>query len=458
MENKNGKKKVNKIKKIDLSQSAVLGQVSHFSHLDGTNEDNTDYIDDYLADSINVTALGDIKTPKKKKVKKIIKKKVKKSQLNTINEYKNIKSNKTESEKKENEKQKDKENIEKTKNNDNNYTTVSNVVNKSNEEKNKNNASTALTAIINSEKTKNKKKEIDPKDTLYFDSIIPKITTLKIKNILTLLYFFIKVEKNTKNACTKIAAIYKGYSVRRNFKLNYLTKKILMFRDLCASKIIAHYKGFAIRKLAKPIMNKKEDNYVIYSTLSNNKMLYFKISFMMGVENNVHFIYCKLLNCFIYYLSKKENNLSKSVLEGYFYNEKYKKLTDDMYEKNKDGENVLNFPKILKKHDQNIDRIDKIINEYMKEHRYKKRKRENILDYEERKKKAMDDDMLIRHKKFEKLSKTGRSKSFMRLKGLKGPLTKGILKPSKSFINLRTDNKKIQFGMAKIKKYHLLKK
>ena len=451
MENKNDKKKVNKIKKIDLSQSAVLGQVYNFSHLDGTNEDSPDYIDDNLADSINVTALGDIKTPKKKKIKKIIKKKVKKSQLNTINEFKNIKSNKTESAKKG-------ENIEKnekTKNNDNDNAAVFDIVKTSNEEKNKNNASTG---IINSEKTKNKKKEIDPKVLLYFDSIIPKITTLKIKNIFTLLYFFIKVEKNTKNACTKIAAIYKGYSVRRNFKLNYLTKRILMFRDLCASKIIAHYKGFAIRKLAKPIMNKKEDNYVIYSTLSNNKMLYFKISFMMGVENNVHFIYCKLLNCFIYYLSKKENNLSQSVLEGYFYNEKYKKLTDDMYEKNNDGENVLNFPKILKKHDQNIDRIDKIINEYMKEHRYTKRRRENILDYEERKKKAMDDDMLIRHKKFEKLSKTGRSKSFMRLKGLKGPLTKGILKPSKSYINLRSDDKKIQFGMARIKKYHLLKK
>jgi hypothetical protein len=454
MENKNDKKKVNKIKKIDLSQSAVLGQVYNFSHLDRTNEDSPDYIDDNLADSINVTGLGDIKTPKKKKIKKIIKKKVKKSQLNTINEFKNIKSNKTESAKKGNAKENIEKN-EKTKNNDNDNTAAFDIVKTSNEEKNKNNASTG---IINSEKTKNKKKEIDPKVPLYFDSIIPKITTLKIKNILTLLYFFIKVEKNTKNACTKIAAIYKGYSVRRNFKLNYLTKRILMFRDLCASKIIAHYKGFAIRKLAKPIMNKKEDNYVIYSTLSNNKMLYFKISFMMGVENNVHFIYCKLLNCFIYYLSKKENNLSQSVLEGYFYNEKYKKLTDDMYEKNNDGENVLNFPKILKKHDQNIDRIDKIINEYMKEHRYTKRRRENILDYEERKKKAMDDDMLIRHKKFEKLSKTGRSKSFMRLKGLKGPLTKGILKPSKSYINLRSDDKKIQFGMAKIKKYHLLKK
>ena len=111
--------------------------------------------------------------------------------------------------------------------------------------------------------------------------------------------------------------------------------------------------------------------------------------------------------------------------------------------------------KIIKKHDNNIDNFDKIINEYMKEHRYTKRKRENILEYEERKKKAMDDGMLLKHKKFEKLSKTGRSKSFMRLKKV---ATKSILKPSKSYVNLRSDDKKIQFGMAKIKKYHLLKK
>ena len=56
----------------------------------------------------------------------------------------------------------------------------------------------------------------------------------------------------------------------------------------------------------------------------------------------------------------------------------------------------------------------------------------------------------------EKLNKMSRSKSFMRLKGIMP--SKGILKPSKSYISLRCDDKKIQFGKAKIKGYHIPRK
>ena len=503
MENKTGKKKVNEIKRpMDLSQSAVLNPISY---LEIQNEDISEYIDDFLFDIPNVTLLSDIRSTKKKKVKKIIKKKLKKPKLNSTNEIKNIESNKKESEKKEIEKQiksiesnkkesiknekikesknnetnkkesekkekeKEKKNSNKTNNiNDNTISTVSNKVINNElfiKTEEKNNKKKEIEKVNKEKKEKKdnkkkqikqiKKKEIDNETVLYFISYIKKIMILNLKKLLKLTFFYMRIQKNTKNACTKIASIYKGYSVRKIFKLNYLTKRILIYRDLCVSKIIAHYKGYIIRKLAKPILLKKEDNYVIYSTLSNNKMLYFKISFIMGIENNIYFIYCKLLNCFIYYINKRETNLSQSILEGYFWNEKYQKLTDDFYPKNEDGENILNFPNILKKHDNNIDNIDKIINEYMKEHRYAKKKRVNIFESEVRKKKALDDDMLLKNKKFEKLSKTGRSKSFMRLKKIP---TKSILKPSKSYINLRTDDKKIQFGMAKIKRYHLLKK
>ena len=77
-------------------------------------------------------------------------------------------------------------------------------------------------------------------------------------------------------------------------------------------------------------------------------------------------------------------------------------------------------------------------------------------------KKALDDEHLARSHTF-KCKKLGdsttlelsRSKSFMRLKSKKG---KGILKPSKSYINLRSEEKKIHFGNARIKKYHNKKK
>ncbi len=272
-----------------------------------------------------------------------------------------------------------------------------------------------------------------------------------LKNI----YFFIELKKCQLKSSIKIQSVYRGYFHRQNLKLNYLTQKIIDYRKLCISKIISHIKGYIIRKYLKAILQKKEDYYIIYSSLSNNKTLYFKVKYNEILEDNIYFEYCKLLKNFIYYVNRKGTTYSKKRVSGFFYNEKYKKLTDDLYEKNEKGENIINFPEILKKTDINSDNYDKIINEYIKAHRPVKRKRENIIEYEERKKKALDDDMLLKNKKFEKLSKTGRSKSFMRLKKV---VTKSILKPSKSYVNLRSDDKKIQFGMAKIKKYHLLKK
>ena len=507
MENKKEKKKVNKIRIKDLSQSAVLNPNPKIEIPD---TDYSDYLNDLLQNSQIITILGDNKTEpqKKKKIKKIIKKKGKKRKNTLTNQTQKIeldikesetKNNKTEVKEKDNKKEKKIEN--KNNNDSNTITNISNEKqpsknistnvnqkgNKNDESKDNDNNNDKNSNSKNIKATEEKKeneikeedikkegkteekdnnnkkdykiekiiKNISEKDLLAFDLLIKGQILLKIKNVLKILYFFLKIQKCQKDSCQKIIAMYRGYSVRENFKLNYLTKKILMLRDSCASKIIAYYKGYLIRKLSKKILEKKEDNYIIYSTLSNNKMLYLKISFISGIEDNIYFEYCKLLNCFIYYLNRRENNISKTKVEGYFYNEKYKKLTDDMYEKNKKGENIINFPKIIKKNDENIEKYDKIINEYMKDHRYAKRKRENILDYEERKRKALDDEMLQRHKKFEKLNKTGRSKSFMRLKGVMK--NKGILKPSKSYINLRSDDKRIQFGMAKIKKYHLLK-
>ena len=78
------------------------------------------------------------------------------------------------------------------------------------------------------------------------------------------------------------------------------------------------------------------------------------------------------------------------------------------------------------------------------------------INYEQKKKKAKDDMILNSKKNGEKMSKMYRSKSFMKLKGVMK--NKGILKPSKSYINLRCDDKKIQFGQAKIKKYQNKKK
>lgn len=485
------KKEENQEKKLiqinDLSKSVVLRPNPI---LEPHNIDIPDYIDDFLQISPDAVFINGNRTapPKKKIIKKIIKKKIiKKSNINNEKQKQTqiIKSNKDENklEKVKTKKNNNNENILsdiktqdinnknsiKKINQEENKVLVNNISNNglNNSERNKtineptNKKNKKLKNI--SDKTgkikKEKEQDIEIKIAILnkLKSIVKSKILFELISSLKIIYFFKKLKKCQINSTTKISSIYRGYTYRDNLKLNYLTQKILKYRDFCCSKIIAHYKGYNIRKLSKKIIQKKEECYIIYSTLANNKMLYFKVRYSSGLEDNIYFEFCKLLKCFVFYLGRREKNLSKKKVEGFFYNEKYHKLTDDMYEKNQKGENILNFPKILKKTDENNENYDKAINEYIKAHRPVTRKRENLEEYEERKKKALDDDMILHHKKFgEKLNKMNRSKSFMRLKGVMK--NKGILKPSKSYINLRCDDKKIQFGKAKIKGYHNLKK
>ena len=442
-ESKKKKQKKIVIPKNDLTQSLVLTPPKA---LELQNVEVADYIDDFLQISPDAVFINDENktAPKRKKVKKIIKKKIVKTKAN--NKIKGTENNQSKIEEKETEILKDKEKI-KMEDNSYNDSTLPDIVQKNKEKKDGKN--------INQESEEDIEKRLLAYISIY--CIIKSKIVFELKNTFKLLFIFKKIKNCQINSSTKITNAYKGYLIRKNLKLNYLTKKILKFRDLCASKIISHYKGYNIRKLSKGILKKKEDFYIIYSSLSNNSRLYFKIRYTIGLEDNIYFDKCKLLNCFIFYINRRDKNFSKKKVAGFFYNEKYEKLTDDMYEKNEKGENILNFPKILKKTDLNSEKYDKIINEYIKAHRPVIRKRENIIDYEEKKKKALDDDMVMNNKKFgEKLNKMSRSKSFMRLKGIMK--NKGILKPSKSYINLKCDDKKIQFGKAKIKGYHIPKK
>ena len=281
----------------------------------------------------------------------------------------------------------------------------------------------------------------------------------EIIKILKIIYLYKKIRLNQEKASSKIISLYKAYIFRKQFKYNYLILKIINLRNENISKIIANYRGYYIRKNLARILEKKEDNYIIYSTLCNNKMIYFKIKYDDNFEDNLYFEYNKVLKCFLFYLSHKERSLSRKKISGFFYNERYHKLTDDLYLKNEKGENVINFPEIIEKNENNIDKYDKIINEFMKDNRYKKKKMIYTIDeYEDSKRKAMDDDIIFDKKKnnSEKLDKFSRSKSYMRLKGMKK--NKSILKPSKSYIALKSGDKKIQFGKAKVLGYLLNKK
>ena len=298
-----------------------------------------------------------------------------------------------------------------------------------------------------------------------FNKLIQKKLINEINNILKSLYIFLKIKNYKVNSIIKIESTYRGFILRQKFKLDYLTSKILNLREEYASKISSYYRMLLSRRQTKKLLQKTADHYIIYSSLINNNQLYFKYKYQNGSDDNLYFEFCPILKCFILFIDKREK-MNKKILEGCFYNENYNALIDPLYEKNSKGENVINFPKIFQKEDLADEAKEIIINRYIKLHRPIRRRRERIDDYEERKRKMIEEEhhssirlsssQTLKYRRIgDKVKKISRSKSFMKLKGF----MKSILKPSKSYINLKCESKKkIHFGSAKIKRYHNLKK
>ena len=298
-----------------------------------------------------------------------------------------------------------------------------------------------------------------------FNKLIQKKLINEINNILKSLYIFLKIKNYKVNSIIKIESTYRGFILRQKFKLDYLTSKILNLREEYASKISSYYRMLLSRRQTKKLLQKTADHYIIYSSLINNNQLYFKYKYQNGSDDNLYFEFCPILKCFILFIDKREK-MNKKILEGCFYNENYNALIDPLYEKNSKGENVINFPKIFQKEDLADEAKEIIISRYIKLHRPIRRRRERIDDYEERKRKMLEEEhhssirlsssQTLKYRRIgDKVKKISRSKSFMKLKGF----MKSILKPSKSYINLKCESKKkIHFGSAKIKRYHNLKK
>ena len=298
-----------------------------------------------------------------------------------------------------------------------------------------------------------------------FNNLIQRKLINEINNILKTLYIFLRIKNYEVNSIIKIESTYRGFILRQKFKLDYLTTKILNLREEYASKISSYYRMLLSRRQTKKLLQKTSDHYVIYSSLINNTQLYFKYKYQNGSDDNLFFEYCPILKCFILFIDKREK-MNKKIVEGCFYNENYNALIDPLYEQNSKGENVINFPKIFQKEDLADEAKEIIISRYIKLHRPIRRRRERIDDYEERKRKMFEEEQhsskrlsssqTIKFRKIgDKVKKISRSKSFMKLKGF----MKSILKPSKSYINLKCESKKkIHFGSAKIKRYHNHKK
>ena len=278
-----------------------------------------------------------------------------------------------------------------------------------------------------------------------------------LKSMIKTVYIYSKIKGQMIASANKIITSYKGYHFRHNIKINYIMYKVLSIRKQKAERINNFVANYMIRLRTKKLLQKAENNYIIYSSIKyeNNNILYFKYKHKSGKEEKFYFDYSPLLKCFIFFINKNNDKYLK-IVEGNFYDSCSNKLIDKTFEINNNGENIINLPKIFKQADIINDKNDRMINRYLKLHRPCKRMM--IDEYEQIKKNSKDDYNIIKNSKTQKLGKIGkisRSKSFLRIKG--ESKTKSILKPSRSYISLRCGDKKIQFGKAKIKKYKNLK-
>ena len=274
-----------------------------------------------------------------------------------------------------------------------------------------------------------------------------------IKDIFKSIYLFIKMKNLMNSSATKIGKYYRRYISSRKLRLNYMIYKIINTREQNIKKISLRIKLYLYRKEVKKLLEKKENNLIIYSSINidKNEILYFKYIHKNGKEKNFYFEYSFILKCFIFFVNKNDDRYLK-IIQGNFFDSKSNKLVDKNFEINNKGENIINIPKIFQNCEIISEKNDRIINRYLKIHKSKKRM--TIDEYEDSKKKSKDDYNLKNNSKSKKLTKLrceARSKSFIRIKG--ETITKSILKPSRSYVNLKNAEKKIHFGKAKIRKY-----
>ena len=285
-----------------------------------------------------------------------------------------------------------------------------------------------------------------------FFLLYKKIFLNKIKQIFKSIFILIKMKNLINLSGNKIRSVYQGYVFRHNFKFNYIIYKILKIRMDKAQKIASRIKTYYIRKETKKLLEKTENNNIIYSSLNIDKdnKLYFKYIHKSGKPQNFYFDYSSLLKCFIFFLEKNNNKYFK-IIEGNFYSSNSNKLIDNSFEINNKGENIINIPKILQKAENINEKHDKIIRIILR----RPNKRMTVDEYENIRQKIKDDYNCKRKSKSHKLTKLqdfSRSKSFIKIQGEK--LTKSILKPSRSYVNLKCAEKKIQFEkVIKVRTY-----
>ena len=143
-----------------------------------------------------------------------------------------------------------------------------------------------------------------------------------------------------------------------------------------------------------------------------------------------------------YCICKQKKKKKKIVVEGFFDDGINNKIIDKKFAINNKGKNILDFQKLAQKYDLCNEKKNFIAMNYIIKNT--KLIEKNSFSIE----KVKNDENSTFKNKFDKIPK---SKSFNKIKGIFK--LKGILKSVKSYKNITTNKKNVQFGTVKIKKY-----
>ena len=287
-----------------------------------------------------------------------------------------------------------------------------------------------------------------------------KIFIRHIKFIFKYAFLIKEILESRKYLSSLISSYYKGNKLRNEYKKPLFLYKLLKFRKESVKKFYDYYQFKKYREKVKYFLNNKlEFNYMITSDINDCNFLYFTSFQENGLEENIYFEKCDIINQFAYYIDKNEEDLNNKILRGYFTNDNDCHILDNKFEidseKNENIINITSYINTIKNIYKKYDEINKeflkknkrIYNPFIlssrrkKELKMKRNKTSVIINFDNDKENINDNIKIKRNSTNANLLLSNHS-------------SKSILRPAKSFKSIKSIKtnlkKKISFGQIEL--------
>lgn len=198
-----------------------------------------------------------------------------------------------------------------------------------------------------------------------------KIFIRHIKFIFKYAFLIKEILESRKYLSSLISSYYKGNKLRNEYKKPLFLYKLLKFRKESVKKFYDYYQFKKYREKVKYFLNNKlEFNYMITSDINDCNFLYFTSFQENGLEENIYFEKCDIINQFAYYIDKNEEDLNNKILRGYFTNDNDCHVLDNKFEIDSEkNENIINITSYINTIKNIYKKYDEINKEFLKKNK-----------------------------------------------------------------------------------------